>query len=98
MSNYDEIRKASQQSRKFKYFFEFEGKTIQIQNIERIETDEVANQDSFGGEGDCLLFQLILRMKDYPYTVIFDFHSEEARADGLLKLHNAMEDHRISVK
>lgn len=94
----DDIVGAARQTRKVKYFITFEGKTIQPQNIERIEQDEIANEQSFGGEDDCLVFRLILRTRDYPFTMYFPFFSEQARANALSTLHSQMEDNRIQIQ
>lgn len=71
---------------------------IQPGNIERVDQTETANEQSLGGEDDCLLFNLILRMKDYPFVLTFPFHTEESRADALVLLQSQMVDNRISVQ
>lgn len=96
--DYEDVVSNTKQTRKVKYFVQFENKTIQPQNIERIEQDEVANEHSFGGDGDCLIYRIIVRTRDYPFTMFFSFLSEEERADALTLLHSQMTDNRVQVQ
>lgn len=97
-SNEDnEFGEEKRQPKFVKYFIKFEGQTFQPSNIERIEQKEEANQDSFGGEDDCLLYKIIIHTRDYPYILSFPFFSEESRADALTQLHAEMADNRISI-
>lgn len=84
--------------RHIKYFITFEGKMIQPGNIERVDQNETANEESLGGEDDCLIFNLILHMRDYPYILKFPFFNEESRADALVLLQAQMVDNRISIQ
>lgn len=96
--DYDDIVNNTRQTRKVKYFIQFEGKTIQPQNIERIEQDEIANEHSLGGEDDVLIFRLIVRTRDYQFAMLFPFATEESRADALTLLHSQMTENRIQVQ
>lgn len=89
---------ASKQTRKIKYFINFEGMTIQPGNIERIERQERANLDSLGGENDCLIFELVLYMREFPFILTFPFATEEARADADVLLQSQMIDNRIQIQ
>ena len=97
-ASYDDIKGATRQTRKIKYFINFENKSIQPGNIERIEQDETANTESLGGEDDCLVFNLILYMRDYPFVITFPFATEEMRADALVLLQSQMVDNRIQIQ
>lgn len=85
-------------TRFIKYFINFEGMMIQPGNIDRISQEESANEESLGGEDDCLLFNLILHTRDYPFTLSFPFYTEESRADALVLLQAQMTDNRISIQ
>jgi len=97
-ASYDDIKGAARKPRHIKYFITFEGKMIQPGNIERVDQNETANEESLGGEDDCLIFNLILHMKDYPFVLTFPFYTEESRADALVLLQAQMVDNRISVQ
>jgi hypothetical protein len=81
-----------------KYFIEFEGQTIQPGSIQRITQTETANEESLGGEDDCMDYNLVLHTREYPFTLYFKFPSEESRADALVLLHAQMRDNRISIQ
>lgn len=96
-NGFDDIQEAVRKPRKVKYFIKFQGKSIQPINVERIETDQVVNQDSAGGEDDVFLFQLIVRLKDYPFTETFNFATEQLRDAAEAELHELMRENRIAI-
>lgn len=96
-NGFDDIQEAVRKPRMVKYFVTFQDTSIQPVNIERIEKDCVVNQNSAGGEDDVFLYQLIVRLKDYPFVLIFEYPREDLRDKADVELQELMRQNRISI-